>query len=97
MLGVKLTAQELHVGTVPEICRENNNKDKDSDEAYAEEDFENLIFRYEEPNGMTRWDSPLFIVIQEDETPPNDQIWDALIGNDGKMKLVKQNAATVLV
>ena len=54
----------------------------------SEEDFENLIFRYEEPNGMTRWDSPLFIVVEEDETPPNDQIWEALIGSDGKTKLV---------
>jgi tRNA uridine 5-carbamoylmethylation protein Kti12 len=46
---------------------------------------------------MTRWDSPLFIVVEEDATPPCDQIWEALIGNDGKTKLVKQNLATVLV
>lgn len=46
---------------------------------------------------MTRWDSPLFIVVEEDATPPNDQIWDALIGSDGKMKVVRANLATVLV
>ncbi|KAF1849309.1 chromatin associated protein KTI12 [Cucurbitaria berberidis CBS 394.84] len=89
----------LHIGTPAERCRENNKKllaDKDSDGGYEEEDFENLIFRYEEPNGMTRWDSPLFIAVEEDETPPNDQIWDALIGSDGKMKVVKPNLATVL-
>ena len=95
-----LIVLELHIGTPAERCRENNKKllaDKDNEEGYDEEDFENLIFRYEEPNGMTRWDSPLFIVVQEDETPPNDQIWDALIGSDGKMKVVKPNLATVLV
>lgn len=86
----------LHVGTQPERCREYNNKDKDKGQGYDDEDFENLIFRYEEPNGMTRWDSPLFIVVEEDATPPNDQIWDALIGSDGKGKVVKANLATVL-
>jgi protein KTI12 len=89
----------LHIGTPAERCRENNKKllaDKDSDGGYEEEDFENLIFRYEEPNGMTRWDSPLFIVVEEDEKPPCDQIWDAMVGSDGKMKTVKPNLATVL-
>jgi protein KTI12 len=91
---------ELHIGTPAERCRENNKKllaDEDNDGGYEEEVFENLIFRYEEPNGMTRWDSPLFIVVEEDETPPCDQIWEALIGNDGKMKVVRPNMATVLV
>ena len=46
---------------------------------------------------MARWDSPLFIIVEEDPTPPNDQIWDALIGSDGRAKLVKANLATVLV
>jgi protein KTI12 len=46
---------------------------------------------------MTRWDSPLFIVVEEDEKPPCDQIWDAMVGSDGKMKTVKPNLATVLV
>ncbi|OAL44567.1 chromatin associated protein KTI12 [Pyrenochaeta sp. DS3sAY3a] len=89
----------LHVGTPPDRCRENNKKllaDAEHDGGYAEDDFENLIFRYEEPNGMTRWDSPLFIVVEQDETPPNDQIWDALIGSDGKLKTVRPNLATVL-
>ncbi|KAF1836285.1 chromatin associated protein KTI12 [Decorospora gaudefroyi] len=89
----------LHIGTPADRCRENNKKllaDRDSDGGYDEEDFENLIFRYEEPNGMTRWDSPLFIVVEEDETPPCDQIWEAMVGSDGKMKVVKPNLATVL-
>lgn len=46
---------------------------------------------------MARWDSPLFIVVEEDPMPPNDQIWDALIGSDGRAKIVKANLATVLV
>ncbi|KAG9194117.1 hypothetical protein G6011_04152 [Alternaria panax] len=89
----------LHIGTPAERCRENNKRllaDKDSDGGYDEDDFENLVFRYEEPNGMTRWDSPLFIVVEEDEKPPCDQIWDAMVGSDGKMKTVKPNLATVL-
>ncbi|RII16690.1 hypothetical protein CUC08_Gglean003133 [Alternaria sp. MG1] len=95
----QLTVLELHIGTPAERCRENNKKllaDKDCDGGYDDDDFENLIFRYEEPNGMTRWDSPLFIVVEEDEKPPCDQIWDAMVGSDGKMKTVKPNLATVL-
>jgi protein KTI12 len=46
---------------------------------------------------MTRWDSPLFTVVYEDDTPPFEQIWEAMIGSDGQRKIVKPNAATVLV
>ena len=88
---MSLTVQEVHIGTPADKCREISNA------GYNEEDFENLIFRYEEPNGMTRWDSPLFTVLDEDETPPFENIWEALVGNDGKVKLVRPNNATVLV
>ncbi|KAF1962213.1 RNA polymerase II elongator complex subunit [Byssothecium circinans] len=90
---------KVHIGTPAEKCREINTRllaDKQNDGGYEEEDFENLIFRYEEPNGMTRWDSPLFTVLDEDETPPFDQIWEALVGSDGKAKFVRPNQATVL-
>ncbi|QSZ29359.1 hypothetical protein DSL72_003873 [Monilinia vaccinii-corymbosi] len=65
--------------------------------AYEKENWENLVFRYEEPNPMVRWDSPLFTVVWEDENVPGDAIWDAIIGDDsdGKRKIVKPNAATV--
>ncbi|KAF2087458.1 chromatin associated protein KTI12 [Saccharata proteae CBS 121410] len=89
----------VHVGTPVDTCREINTRllaDKETDGGYVEEDFENLVFRYEEPNGMTRWDSPLFTVPYEDETPPLEQIWDAMVGNDAKTKVVRPNAATVL-
>ena len=87
----------IHIGTSADKCREINRallQDSKSG-GYAEEDFDNLVFRYEEPNGMTRWDSPLFTVLYEDEKPPVDNIWDALVGSDGKAKVVKPNAATV--
>ncbi|KAF1986440.1 chromatin associated protein KTI12 [Aulographum hederae CBS 113979] len=88
----------VHVGTPIERCREINAKllaDPSVDGGYAEDDFENLIFRYEEPNGMTRWDSPLFTVPYDDESPPCDQIWDAMVGSDGRPIVVKPNLATV--
>ncbi|MCJ1444161.1 MAG: hypothetical protein MMC23_004662 [Stictis urceolatum] len=56
----------------------------------------NLIFRYEEPNGMTRWDSPLFTIPFPDPHPPYTQIWDALIRTPGNKKAIKPNLATVL-
>lgn len=46
---------------------------------------------------MTRWDSPLFTVLYDDETPPFDAIWEALIGSDGNTKTIKPHQATVLV
>ena len=64
---------------------------------YEESVFENLVYRYEEPNGMTRWDSPLFTVLYDDLDPPYDQIWGALIETDGRTKAVRPNQATVLV
>ena len=46
---------------------------------------------------MNRWDSPLFTVPFDDESPPCEAIWDAIIGSEGKMKTVKPNLATVTV
>jgi len=65
-------------------------------EAYVPSTFDNLVYRYEEPNAMARWDSPLFTVIRDDEQPPCEAIWDAMIGSDGKGRVVRSNAATVL-
>jgi protein KTI12 len=68
------------------------------EEPYEPSTWENLVYRYEEPNGMVRWDSPLFTVLWDDETPTCDAIWDAMIGSaDGKTKvIVRPNQATVL-
>lgn len=86
----------VHVGTQAPQCREWNSEKKAEGEKYADEVFENLVFRYEEPNGMSRWDAPLFTIPVEDAEPPYEAIWEALIGTDGKQKVVRQNLATVL-
>lgn len=60
--------------------------------------WENLVFRYEEPNAMARWDSPLFTVVWDDPTPPCDAIWDEIVGSEaeGGKKVVRPNQATVM-
>lgn len=87
----------VHVGTQALQCKEFNDKAfEDGTGGYEPEVFENLVFRYEEPNGMARWDSPLFTIPFEDEAPPCEAIWEAMVGSDGKAKVVRPNAATVL-
>lgn len=64
---------------------------------YGDGNWENLVFRYEEPNPMTRWDSPLFTLIWDDGEERAkevfDQMWDVLVG-EGR-KVVRPNQATV--
>ncbi|KAI4775604.1 chromatin associated protein KTI12 [Aureobasidium sp. EXF-3400] len=85
----------VHIGTPVEKCRQLNQLALDAGTGgYAPELFENLVFRYEEPNGMTRWDSPLYTVPFDDSAPPLEELWDTLVG--GKVKAVKPNSATVL-
>ncbi|KAF2670258.1 chromatin associated protein KTI12 [Microthyrium microscopicum] len=83
----------LHVGAREDVCRSRNEARISStdEKAYEEAVFDNLIARYEEPNGMARWDAPLFIVVDEDENVPGEQIWNALEGT-----VVKSHAATVI-
>ena len=91
---------EVHVGTPIEKCREINGKlleNENEDGGYASDIFEQLIYRFEEPNGMTRWDSPLFTVPYDDASPPGDEIWAAVVGSEGTVKTVKPNQATVMV
>ncbi|KAL8745981.1 MAG: hypothetical protein Q9190_001946 [Brigantiaea leucoxantha] len=89
----------VHVGTPIEKCREINGKlleNENEDGGYASDIFEELIYRFEEPNGMTRWDSPLFTVPYDDASPPGDEIWAAVVGSEGTVKTVKPNQATVM-
>ncbi|KAI1805657.1 chromatin associated protein KTI12 [Daldinia bambusicola] len=83
---------------------EEKKKKKDQEEReeeeecpYEPENWENLVFRYEEPNPMTRWDSPLFTLIWEDGEEQTkqvfDSVWDAIAGE--ARKLVRPNQATV--
>ncbi len=69
----------------------------DEEEPYEPSNWDNLVFRYEEPNPMTRWDSPLFTLIWEDDAAQTravfDKIWDAVAGD--ARKLVRPNQSTV--
>ena len=88
---------KFHVGTPIDKCRETNKRlleDQGVDGGYEVAVFENLVYRYEEPNGMTRWDSPLFTVPYDDPDPPYEQIWEAVMGSEGIGKVVKPNMAT---
>jgi len=87
----------VYVGVTPEKARDLNERVRqEGSGGYDAETFENLVYRYEEPNGMNRWDAPLFIVPFDDAEPPCDAIWEAMVGSDGKAKVVRPNAATVL-
>ncbi|OHW93534.1 RNA polymerase II elongator complex subunit [Colletotrichum incanum] len=69
----------------------------EEEQPYEPDNWENLVFRYEEPNPMTRWDSPLFTLIWDDDATQAakvfDDIWDAVAGTG--RKVVKPNQATV--
>lgn len=78
----------------------NDKEEKPSEEEdgpYEPENWENLVFRYEEPNPMTRWDSPLFTLIWEDGEDQTrqvfDSMWDTVAGE--ARKPVRPNQATV--
>jgi protein KTI12 len=68
-----------------------------STEPYEPDNWDNLVFRYEEPNPMTRWDSPLFTLIWEDDeaqtTKVFSDLWDAIAGE--ARKVVRPNQATI--
>jgi len=71
--------------------------DGDEGEAYEPSSWENLVFRYEEPNAMNRWDSPLFTLIWEDDEARTKEVFDALweaIAGEAR-KAVKPNKAAV--
>ncbi|KAG6012116.1 hypothetical protein E4U54_007715 [Claviceps lovelessii] len=82
----------------------NNNKEVPSSqsaeleaEPYSSSNWDNLVFRYEEPNPMTRWDSPLFAILWDDSEAQVkrtfDDLWDAMAG-EGR-KIVKPNQSTI--
>ncbi|CZT08378.1 related to KTI12 (TOT4) protein [Rhynchosporium agropyri] len=104
--AVRTTHCVVHVGTAVEKAKSVNAERlskvdgegdvKEEDLPYAEDCWENLVFRYEEPNGFTRWDSPLFTVVWDDEQPPNEAIWESLVGSENGKKVVQANRATIL-
>ncbi|ODV77900.1 chromatin associated protein KTI12 [Suhomyces tanzawaensis NRRL Y-17324] len=72
-------------------CLEWNSK---KDNPWDEELMKQLHMRYEEPNGDSRWDSPLFTVASgyEGEELPIEAIWDALV----LKRAPPPNAATLI-
>ena len=69
--------------------KERGGKGEGEEAPYEPGNWENLVFRYEEPNPMTRWDSPLFTLIWEDDEERARavfaDIWDAVAG-EGKLR-----------
>lgn len=65
--------------------------------AYEPANWENLVFRYEEPNAMTRWDSPLFTLIWDDNEAQAQKtfhdIWETIAGSG--RKVIKPNQAAI--
>jgi protein KTI12 len=81
----------IHVVNPVEKCIEWN---KTRENPWDEELIKQLEMRYEEPNGDSRWDSPLFTIVSnyEDEKLPVDDIWNALV----LKKAPPPNAATLV-
>ncbi|KAI0402604.1 chromatin associated protein KTI12 [Xylaria palmicola] len=91
---------EARLAREPAAAGEARKAGNDADEvegAYEPANWENLVFRYEEPNPMTRWDSPLFTLIWEDGEEQTrqvfDSLWEAVAGES--RKIVRPNQATV--
>lgn len=62
------------------------------EQAYDDEVLENLVFRYEEPNPMTRWDSPCFVVPWMDDKAPLEEMYKALFEPKDPVKTNKSTA-----
>ena len=69
----------------------------DGEEPYETSNWDNLVFRYEEPNAMNRWDSPLFTLIWEDDEERTkevfDSMWEAIAGET--RKVIKPNQVAI--
>ncbi|KAG0129327.1 chromatin associated protein KTI12 [Tuber indicum] len=87
----------VHVAAPAEKCREWNAARAEAAERWDGDTLENLVFRYEEPNGMVRWDSPLFTVPWVDSEGECEAVWqgvwEAVCAGGVK---VRANQATVL-
>jgi len=69
----------IYVIAKSELCREWNTSRSDADEdSYDPSTLDNLIERYEEPNSMVRWDSPLFTILWTETDIPGPEIFDAI-------------------
>lgn len=92
--AIRTNSCVVQVGAPLDLCKEWNNNlwsetqkaeeegkviDNSQKTGWAPDLFDALVFRYEEPNGMSRWDSPLYAVAHDDETLPIDDIWNTLV------------------
>ncbi|ORZ34955.1 chromatin associated protein KTI12 [Catenaria anguillulae PL171] len=68
----------IHCGAPLDLSRQWNAARPDG-QRYDEQIFEELVTRYEEPDGKNRWDSPLFFIMNTDELPPFDKLIDAIV------------------
>lgn len=99
--NVSTTSAVLQIGCSVDRARENNEArlagTASGEEPYSAPNWDNLVFRYEEPNPMTRWDSPLFALTWDDDEAQTravfDKLWDVVAGA-GK-KDVQPNKVTV--
>lgn len=78
-----------HVGAPVDVCKEYNAKHPNK---WEDDLFDALVFRYEEPNGANKWDSPLFTIPHIDKEIAGEEMWDALVHR----KVLKPNQSTVL-
>ncbi|KAH6672918.1 RNA polymerase II Elongator complex associated protein-like protein Kti12 [Halenospora varia] len=69
---------------------------EEEEKPYERDTWENLVFRYEEPNAMARWDSPLFAVVWEDEAPLCEEIWDAVVGSEDYLYELDKSTQAIL-
>ncbi|CUM68139.1 uncharacterized protein PRCAT00005856001 [Priceomyces carsonii] len=83
----------IHTLTSLEKCIEwNNNPERVN--KWNDDIIRQLDMRYEEPNNNSRWDSPLYTIVPEDENEKLqiDDIWDTIV----MKKAPPPNAATVI-
>jgi len=89
---------ETDTTTVPEQASNKVNGFSPTD-PYDANTHHELLLRFEEPNGATRWDSPLFTVPLSDALPPLARIWEEMVepkDKDGVRRVIRPNQATVL-
>ncbi|ROV98178.1 hypothetical protein VSDG_04386 [Cytospora chrysosperma] len=89
----RLRRREERLGAGEDVAGD----DEAPEGAYEPGNWENLVFRYEEPNPMSRWDSPLFTLIWDDQEAQTSKVFDDMwevIAGEGR-KLIRPNQATV--
>ncbi|GCC37428.1 hypothetical protein chiPu_0015932 [Chiloscyllium punctatum] len=66
----------IHCDTAVDVCSLWN-QNREPEEQYSQEIFDELVMRFEAPDSRNRWDSPLF-TIQKDDALPFEAIYDAV-------------------